>query len=171
VPYKGFECLLRAASTLGDDAVILIGGEGPLRGALESLVGELGVADRVKLLGHLTGRDVELHMRACTAFCLPSVQKSEAFGIVQIEAMRAARPVVSTRICGSGVDWVNQDGVTGYTVPTEDPEALAQALSRVASDAALASRLGSNGRKRYEELFTARRMAEKTREAYLSLRL
>jgi rhamnosyl/mannosyltransferase len=171
VTYKGFEYLVRAASTLRDDAVVLIGGEGPLRGALESLAGELGVAGRVKLLGHLSGRDVELHMRACTAFCLPSVQKSEAFGIVQIEAMRAARPVISTRIHGSGVDWVNQDGVTGYTVPTEDPAALAQSLARVAGDAALASRLGANGRKRYEELFTARGMAAKTREVYLSLRL
>lgn len=171
VPYKGFEYLVRAASSLGKDAAILIAGDGPLRGALESLIGELGVADRVKLLGHLTDRDVELHMRACTAFCLPAVQKSEAFGIVQIEAMRAGRPVVSTRMHGSGVDWANQDGVTGYTVPTADPAALAQALSRIAGDAALARQLGANGRERYEELFTARRMAEKTREAYLSLRL
>jgi rhamnosyl/mannosyltransferase len=171
VPYKGFEYLLRAASTLGDDTVILVGGDGPLRAALEALVRELGVQDRVKLLGHLDDRDVALHMRACDVFCLPSVQKSEAFGIVQIEAMRAGRPVVSTRIPGSGVDWVNQDGETGFTVPAGDAAALAQALNRIAGDAGLGRRLGANARKRYEEHFTAQRMAEQVRAIYLSLHL
>ena len=171
VHYKGFEHLVRAAPSLAHGAVILVGGDGPLRGALESLVRELGVADKVELLGSLSDRDVELHMRACDAFCLPAVQKSEAFGIVQIEAMRAARPVISTRIHGSGVDWVNQDGVTGFTVPTENSAALAKALNRLAGDAALAARFGASARKHYLEHFTARRMAEKTREVYLSLRL
>lgn len=171
VPYKGFEHLVRAAASLAPGGLILIGGEGPLRGTLESLIRELGVADRVRLLGGISDREVELHMRSCSAFCLPSVQKSEAFGIVQIEAMRAGRPVVSTRIHGSGVDWVNQDGVTGLTVEACSPAALAQALNRIVGDAELARRFGGNARKRYEELFTARRMAEQVRAMYLSLRL
>lgn len=171
VPYKGFEHLIRAARSLAPDTRVLIGGDGPLLGALDAMLRELGVADHVQLLGALGDRDVELHMRACDVFCLPSVHKSEAFGIVQLEAMRAGRPVVSTRLHGSGVDWVNEDGVTGLTVPAGDAGALAQALARIAGDPALARRLGANGRKRYEEFFTARRMAEQTREAYLRLRL
>jgi glycosyltransferase involved in cell wall biosynthesis len=171
VPYKGFEYLVRSAASLVPDGLILIGGDGPLRGVLESLIRELGVAAKVKLLGTIGDREVELYMRACSAFCLPSVQKSEAFGIVQIEAMRAGRPVVSTRIHGSGVDWVNQDGITGLTVPACDPAALAQALNKIASDAELAHHLGDNARKRYEEHFVATRMAEQVRKTYLSLRL
>jgi glycosyltransferase involved in cell wall biosynthesis len=171
VPYKGFEHLLRGAASLPPGALILIGGEGPLRGALESLIRELGVQDRIKLLGAITGREVELYMRACDVFCLPSVQKSEAFGIVQLEAMRAGRPVVSSRLQGSGVDWVNQDGVTGFTVEPRNPEALAQALNRLLENAETARALGSNGLRRYEELFTARKMAEQVRSMYLSLRL
>ncbi len=171
VPYKGFEYLVRAASSLGKDSVILIGGDGPLARELERLIHELGVTDRAVLLGPLSDRDVELHMRACSVFCLPSVQKSEAFGIVQVEAMRAGRPVVSTRIFGSGIDWVNEDGVTGFTVQPGDATALAHALAQITRDRALARRLGECARRRYEELFTARRMAETTRETYLALRL
>jgi rhamnosyl/mannosyltransferase len=171
VPYKGFEHLIRAAAELPAGAMVMIGGDGPLAGDLRALIAELGVADRVKLPGALPDRDVELHMRACDAFCLPSVQKSEAFGIVQVEAMRAARPVVSTRLHGSGIDWVNQDGVTGYTVPAGDAQALAVALNRIAEDTGLARNLGEAARRRYEERFTARGMAEGVHAVYRSLRL
>lgn len=171
VPYKGFEHLVRSAALLVRDGLILIGGDGPLRGALDALIRESGVADRVVLLGQLSSREVELHMRASAAFCLPSVQKSEAFGIVQIEAMRAGRPVVSTRIHGSGVDWVNQEGVTGLTVRAGDAAALAQALNRIVADADAAQRFGAGARRRYEELFTVQRMADAVRAMYMSLRL
>jgi len=171
VPYKGFEYLVRAAASLAPDVRVLIGGEGPLRGELERLIRDCGVQDRVTLLGRLTDREVELYMRACDVFCLPSVQKSEAFGIVQIEAMRAGRPVVSTRITGSGIDWVNEDGVSGFTVEAQRPEALASALNRLLQDPGLAQRMGEQARRRYEAMFTARHMAEQVRTAYLSLRI
>jgi rhamnosyl/mannosyltransferase len=171
VPYKGFEYLVRSATALSAGGLILVAGVGPLRHELQSLIEQLGVQDKVRLLGAITGREVELYMRACDVFCLPSVQRSEAFGIVQIEAMRAGRPLVSSRLHGSGIDWVNQDGLTGFTVEPGKPEVLAQALNRLLGDAALARTLGANGRRRYEELLTARKMAEQVREMYLSLRL
>ena len=85
--------------------------------------------------------------------------------------MRAGRPVVSTRIHGSGVDWVNQDEVTGLTVQAGDPDSLAGALNRVVADADAARRFGANARRRYEELFTAERMADQVRAMYAGLRL
>ena len=170
VPYKGFEYLVRSAAALSANGLVLIAGDGPLRRDLQSLIDALGVQDRVRLLGAVSGRDVELYMRTCDVFCLPSVDKSEAFGIVQLEAMRAGRPVVSTRIRGSGVDWVNQDGVTGLTVEPSNMHALAQALNRLLGDLALARVLGANGRLRYEEHFTARQMAESVHRTYLSMR-
>jgi rhamnosyl/mannosyltransferase len=171
VPYKGFEHLVRSCATLASNALVLIGGEGPLRRGLEALIGQLGVQEKVKLLGRISDREVDLYMRACDVFCLPSVQKSEAFGIVQLEAMRAGRPVVSSRILGSGIDWVNQDGVTGLTVEPASAEALAQALNRLLGNPELARAFGANGRRRYEAQFTARQMAERVRGMYLSLRL
>lgn len=171
VPYKGFEYLVRACTALSANGRVLLAGDGPLRDDLESLVRQLGVQDKVQLLGRLTDHQVELHMRACDVFCLPSVQKSEAFGIVQLEAMRASRPLVSSRIHGSGIDWVNQDEVTGLTVEPANPGALALALNRLLEDPALARALGANGRRRYEAEFTARRMGEQVRGLYLSLRL
>jgi rhamnosyl/mannosyltransferase len=170
VPYKGFEYLVRSAAALAANGQVLIAGTGPLRRGLESLIEALGVQDKVRLLGAITGREVALYMRACDVFCLPSVQKSEAFGIVQVEAMRAGRPVVSTRLHGSGIDWVNQDGVTGLTVAPRSADALAQALNRLLADEALARTLGANGRRRYEELLTAQKMAKQVRAMYLSLR-
>jgi rhamnosyl/mannosyltransferase len=169
VPYKGFEYLVRSAAELSGNGLVLIAGEGPLRRDLESLIEELGVHDRVRLLGSITDREVELYMRACDVFCLPSADKSEAFGIVQVEAMRAARPVVSTRMRGSGIDWVNQEGVTGLTVEPCRPHDLAQALNRLFGDVTLARALGENARRRFEELFTTSRMARQVREMYLSL--
>jgi rhamnosyl/mannosyltransferase len=171
VPYKGFEHLVHSAAAISANGLILIAGAGPLRRDLQALIDELGLQDKVRLLGAASERDVELYMRACDVFCLPSADKSEAFGIVQIEAMRAARPVVTTRLHGSGIDWVNQDELTGLTVEPGRPDALAQALNRLLEAPDLARALGNNGRRRYEELFTARKMAEQVRAMYLSLPL
>jgi rhamnosyl/mannosyltransferase len=79
--------------------------------------------------------------------------------------------VVTTRLHGSGIDWVNQDELTGLTVEPGRPDALAQALNRLLEAPDLARALGNNGRRRYEELFTARKMAEQVRAMYLSLPL
>ena len=171
VPYKGFEYLVRSCTALASNGLVLIAGEGPLRHELELLIRELGVQNKVRLLGGVSDREVALYMRACDVFCLPSVQKSEAFGIVQLEAMRAGRPVVSSRIHGSGIDWVNQDAVTGLTVEPRSPQALAQALNHLLENPETARTLGANARRRYEELFTAQNMADQVRAMYLSLRL
>lgn len=171
VPYKGFEYLVRAARLLTPEAMVLIAGEGPLRAPLEALIRQLGVNEKVRLLGRVGDRDVEVLMRACSVFCLPSVQKSEAFGIVQLEAMRSGRPVVSTRIYGSGVDWVNVDGETGLTVEIREPAALARALNELLQNPSLAQRMGARARRRYEEHFTAQRMAERVRDVYRTLRI
>ena len=168
VSYKGFEYLVRAAPLLVPRCVVVIAGDGPLRQKIEALIHQCNVEHQVKLLGRLSNREVELYMRGCDVFCLPSVERSEAFGIVQIEAMRASRPVVSTRIQGSGVNWVNQDGVTGFTVERYDPAALAEALNRLAVAPELMRRFGDNARVRYEEMFTAQGMAERVRQLYLS---
>ena len=80
-----------------------------------------------KLLGFLTDEEVSAYFGACDLFCMSSVYATEAFGIVQIEAMSAGKPVVATKIPGSGVSWVNAHKESGINVDPKDSEALAKA--------------------------------------------
>ncbi len=169
VSYKGFEYLVRAARHLSDDCVVLIGGDGPLRKNLENEILREGVAGKVKLLGRIPDEEVASYFGACDVFCLPSVQKTEAFGIVQIEAMSCGKPVVTTTISGSGVPWVNEDGCSGINVPPRNPQALAEALMAVTADEATYRRFSENALNRYRSVFTKDRMIDRCIELYKSL--
>ena len=97
-------------------------------------------------------------------FVLGSVMKTEAFGIVQLEAMSCGKPVIATHIPGSGTDWVNEDGVSGLNVPPCDAKALAEAMVNVCGDGYEAFSRGA--RERYERLFTFDRMIEGALKTY-----
>ncbi|MGA7764367.1 MAG: glycosyltransferase, partial [Candidatus Binataceae bacterium] len=129
--YKGFETLVGAMADVR--ATALIAGDGPLSGALAAEVARLGVADRVVLLGRVNDADLKAYYHACDVFALPSVERSEAFGIVQLEAMACGKPVVNTRL-DSAVPHVSLDGLTGLTVPPGDRAALAAALNALLDD-------------------------------------
>ena len=166
VYYKGFAYLVEAAAQLDQSLKILIGGDGPYRRRLQKLIARRGLTRKVFLLGRLDDDEVDVCYRACDVFCLPSVLPSEAFGIVQIEAMRLAKPVVATRLPGSGVSWVNADRVSGFNVAPRDPAALARALNVLARNPALARRLGERGRRRFDDLFTRERMCARLHRIY-----
>jgi glycosyltransferase involved in cell wall biosynthesis len=159
--YKGFAHLVRAMREV--EARLLVIGEGPLRGELERERDAAGLRDRVHFLGEV--EDAAPYFRAADVFALPSTARSEAFGIVQLEAMAAGVPVVNTRLA-SGVPFVSPDGVTGLTVTPGDAKALADALNRLFADAALRARMGEAGRRRVREEFTADLMAERTLRLY-----
>ena len=164
--YKGFEVLIEAARHLPDDVAVLIGGEGHLMDELRQLKNHHGVLDKVVLLGHIDDADVHNYFAACDVFCLPSTARSEAFGIVMIEAMALGKPVVSADIEGSGVQWVNHIGVTGLGVPVRSPQGLAQALLQLLDDGELRQRLGAAARRRYLQEFRAQGMIDKTVALY-----
>ena len=161
--YKGFENLVRAMVDVR--AAALIAGEGQLSGALAAEAERLGVADRVVLLGRVNDADLKACYHACEVFALPSVERSEAFGIVQLEAMACGKPVVNTWI-DSAVPHVSLDGVTGLTVPPGDPTALAAALNALLDDPARRAAMGAAGRQRVREEFSAELMARRTLEVY-----
>lgn len=151
--YKGFNYLIDAMKELPENYVCLIGGKGPLKEALSEQIITQGLEDRVKLLGFLSDEEVSAYYDACTLFCMPSINKGEAFGIVQIEGMAHSKPIVTTKIKDSGVPWVNADGVTGINVPVMDSHALAEAILKIGSDDALREEYSKNARKRFTELF------------------
>lgn len=166
VSYKGFRNLIEAATMLPDDYAIVIGGDGPLRGELEEQVNRLGLSDRVYLPGFISGEELGAYFEACTVFCLSSVFKTEAFAIVQIEAMAAGRPVVATKIPGSGVPWVNAHGVSGLNVSTDDPKALAGAILDICTDTSTYNAFCERARNRYEQMFTKSKMIDDCKTIY-----
>ena len=157
VPYKGVDVLLEALT--GVDAAALIVGDGPLRPALEAQARRLGIAGRVTFLGSVADAELAALYRACDLFVLPSVTRQEAFGVVQLEAMAAGKPVVSTDV-GTGVGWVNRHGETGYVVPPRDPVALREALRRLLADPGLQKSMGDAAMRRVRSVFSVERMID-----------
>lgn len=166
VAYKGFCHLVAAAQYLGDDFVVLIGGTGALKNELQKEIDELGLQDKVKLLGRINDEDLPSYYGACDVFCLSSVQKTEAFGIVQIEAMSCGKPVVATRIPQSGVAYVNANGISGLNVAPGNARELADAIQSITQDETTYKRYSAGARKRYDEQFTKKRMIDTCLEIY-----
>lgn len=166
VSYKGYEHLIEAAQWLGEEFVVLIGGSGPLREQLQQRIDGLGLSERVKLLGFISSEEVCSYYDACDVFCLSSVFKTEAFGIVQIEAMAHGKPVVATTIQGSGVHWVNRDGESGLNARSGDARRLAEAMQAITAHPMIYERYAEGARKRYERMFTLERMIDNTLTLY-----
>ncbi|MGN0202866.1 MAG: glycosyltransferase [Candidatus Cryptobacteroides sp.] len=171
VEYKGFSYLLDAAEFLPDDYVILIGGSGPLEGELKSRIGSKGLEEKVRLLGHIPDESLPAYYGACTLFVLSSVQKTEAFGIVQIEAMSCGKPVVATKIPGSGVSKVNADGVSGINVEPQSAEGLAAAIKAVSEDREVYRNYSEGASRRFNSLFTREKMISDCLAIYEKLRI
>jgi len=163
VYYKGFENLIHAMA--GVAGHLLIVGEGPLRPRLERTARAAGVDVRVSFLGDLSRDELIDTYQACDVFVLPAVARSEAFGIVQLEAMACGKPVVNTRLA-SGVPFVSIDEETGITVEPAQPAALAAALNLLLDDRELCERYGAAGLRRVREHFSAAAMVERTLSLY-----
>lgn len=145
IPIKGHIVLLRAfaeARRQLPGIELEIAGRGPLAPALRALASELGVGDAVRFLGHVA--PIQSAIERAMVVVVPSM--GEGFGMVALEAMERARPVIAASIGGLGE--IVRDGVTGVLVPPGEAEPLASAIVRVAGDAELARRMGEAGRER-----------------------
>lgn len=161
VYYKGFQYLIRAMSEV--QARLLLIGSGPLRADLQREAASSGVEDKVFFLEEVS--DVRPYYQAADVFVLPSVARSEGFGIVQLEAMAARVPVINTDI-PSGAPHVSIHGRTGLTVPPADSSALAKAVNALLGDFELRQRLGLAGLNRVRECFTRDGMVRSTVAVY-----
>jgi rhamnosyl/mannosyltransferase len=156
VYYKGFDVLLEAMQHSG--AFLILGSDGPLRPQLEQQAAALGVSDRVVFSGRIPEDDLPAYFHACDVFCMPSVEPSEAFGLVQLEAMACGKPVVCTQL-NNGVNIVNVEGETGLAVPVRDAAALAAAINQLLGDRLLRERLGQQGQQRANTEYSLQAMA------------
>jgi glycosyltransferase involved in cell wall biosynthesis len=168
VKYKGFDILVRAAALMPENARIVIVGSGPEEDALLRLIEKLGLHGRVMLAGHQPQTSLQALLQSASVYAMCSVERSEAYAIVQVEAMAHGIPIVATEIKGSGVPEVSDWGRTGALVPPGDAAALAEALSRVVAwpDNTLRQR----ARAHYEANFTLPRMIENAMQILFSSR-
>ncbi|MBI1389246.1 MAG: glycosyltransferase [bacterium] len=162
--YKGLHVLLEAMERI--DGRLLVVGDGPLLGETLNRVKTLPYSDRIIFVGRV--ESVIPYYYASDVFCLPSIYRSEAFGLVLIEAAACGLPLVSTEL-GTGTSYINLHEKTGLVVPPLDAGALAGSINRLLNDDALRERFGRAARERVEALFTQERMCQRILEIYRSV--
>lgn len=163
--YKGQDVLLRALQgTRGLQAILV--GEGERLERLKTLSRELRLESRVSFPGAVSAGRLQALMEHCDLLCLPSIDRSEAFGLVLLEAMRAGKPVIASRVPGSGMGWVVDDGVTGRLVPPGDSEALRLGLEQLAAEPIATREMGRRGAQAFAARFRIEVVAEQVRRLY-----
>lgn len=162
--YKGVDFLLEALREV-PRAHLTIVGTGPMEHAWRQRTQHLDIADRVHFAGEVPEADLPRYYAACDIFVLPASERSEAFGMVQLEAMAAGKPVICTEL-GTGTSFVNVNGETGLVVPARAPRALADAIARLSADADLRARMGAAGRARVRAEFTLEKMVTRILTVY-----
>lgn len=148
--YKGLHTLIRAAKAV--KARIVIAGSGPEGARLRELAADCKV-DNILFAGQIADEEKVALLSACHALVLPSHLRSEAYGMVLVEASIFGKPLVSCEI-GTGTSFVNANGESGLVVPPENEGALADALNLLLLDKQLADHFGRGARARYERLFS-----------------
>lgn len=170
VERKGVVHLIEALRLVPGRLVVV--GDGPERPRLEELARRLGMADRVDFRGKVSASELQAAYARARAFVLPAVLDArgdtEGLGVVLLEAMNHATPVVASRV--GGIPDIVEDGVSGLLVPPGDAAALAAALQRVLESPDLARRLGEAGRRRLHERFSWEAITARWEAVYRSLR-
>lgn len=151
VSYKGIDIAIRALQDI--ETHLVIAGNGPLFEQHKLLSQTLGVSHKVSFEQYASDEEIKSIIQGSMALIIPSVMHNEAFGLVQLEAMRLRKPVINTWL-PSTVPMIARHQKEGLTVEPNDPEGLAQAMLQIASDKSWAATLGNNGYQRFNEKFT-----------------
>ena len=159
VYYKGVDVLINAFRNVKNNCELFIAGTGIIESKLKEKVRKYGLNDRVHFLGFLPDKQLKQAFSDCDIFVLPSVERSEAFGIVQLEAMIYGKPVINTSL-PSGVPYVSIHETTGITVKPYNSHELADAINILRKNKNLRERLGKNGQKRVLEYFNEKNIIQ-----------
>ena len=164
VYYKGCDVLIKAMKN-AKNAYLTIVGEGNNKQELMQLVEVLDIKDKVKFVGKVSDIEVREYLKKCDVLVLPSVARSEAFGLVQIEAMSYGKPVINTNLM-SGVPYVSINKQTGITVEPNNIEELANALQYMVDHEDERARMGENARERVSSCYSEETMIESLLDLY-----
>lgn len=166
--YKGLQFLLDAMPQVKAEARLVIVGVGPMEAELKAQATRLNLQERVIFAGEVSDAELPGYYKAANLFVLPSHERSEAYGIVQLEAMAAGLPVVCTEL-GTGTSYINLNEETGLVVPPANPTALATAINRLLADPTLAQEMGKRGQARVRTRFTHEAACNRVEEVYMEL--
>lgn len=166
--YKGFEYLILAAKQV-ENTVFLIGGSGPDTEKYKKLIKNNKLEEKVFLIGRIEQNDLASYYKASKIFCFPSIEKSEAFGVVQLEAMSIGTPVISTDILGSGVPWVNENNTSGLVCRPKDAISLSKCLNEIINNDLIKEKLSIGAKNRYNQIFTKNKMVDDTEKIYMKI--
>lgn len=164
VYYKAFHVAIEALAQVPGRLLII--GRGPLGNALRNLAAERGVAGRIIWWDIASDSELRAAYRLADALWFPSNARSEAYGLVQVEAMASGCPVINTAVPNSAVAWVSRHEESGLTVPMNNPRALAAAAQRILGEPGLRARLAEGGRRRAAEEFSQDLMADRSAAIY-----
>lgn len=167
IAYKGCEYLLNSFDLIRkaiDDTQLIYIGQGPLEKTLKKIAEERGISDNVSFLGYIDDRDLPLYYAIADVFVLPSVSPLEGFGMVQLEAMAAGKPVVTTTI--PGVCGVDSDELATIHVPPKDIQALSAAIIKILQNENLRITMGNNGRKLAIEKYSWENLTRSLEKVY-----
>ncbi len=171
VYYKGCRIMIEAfAQAAGVDRRLRLDivGMGPLEPELKKQAEELGLTDQIYFHADVSDDELVRYLKGCDVFVLPSLQRSEAFGLVQIEAMAFGKPVINTRL-PSGVPYVSLHGETGLTVEPGNVTELAEAMQYLAEHPSERQQMGKRARERMEEQFRMDTMLNNVKKLYEEL--
>ncbi len=173
IPSKGVGVLVETCGMLAQENIPfdlkIIGRPGSIEyeNELRNRIEDLGIAVQVEFLGVKTGLEKFKHYAACDIFCFPSFFESESFGLVCVEAMMFSKPIVTTN--WRGIPTVVQNDVNGFLVQIQNPEMFAEKVKDLINDPELRLRMGTAGRRIYEEQFTVEKFRLNMEKAILSI--
>lgn len=165
VYYKGIEILLYAMKQVKGCELFVVG-TGKKEKELIAMIADR--TDKIHFMGGLSSKNLKMALSDCDFLVLPSIEKSEAFGIVQLEAMIYGKPVINT-VLPTGVPYVSLDGVTGITVKAASVEELAKAIQKLVDQPELRKQYGANARKRVLDNFNNQLVMEQMFALYQAL--
>ena len=166
--YKGLQYLIEAMPQVRPEGRLIIIGIGPMEADLRAQVARLGLGERVTFTGEVSDADLPGYYARADLFVLPSCERSEAYGLVLLEAMAAGLPVVCTEL-GTGTSFINQNGQTGLVVPPSNPTALAVALNELIGDPARRLEMGQRASQRVVSEFNLEKMCDQIEQIYIEL--
>ncbi len=168
--YKGHKDLIAALALLKQRGVnhiqLNIVGTGEQQAAIERQIRQLDLAAQITLLGKVSFAALQQQLQSADCLCLPSIERTEAFGVVLMEAAAYGLPAIVTDVPGSGMSWVVRHQQTGLVVKRNDAQSLAQAIEGLCTEPQQLGRYGSAALVRFEQHFQISAIAEQTQLLY-----
>ncbi len=163
--YKGHQYLIRAMQHIKQAQLIIIG-QGEEYDSLKQLIEQLKLQNKVQLAGKLDDQLLHALLHSCDVFCLSSIERTEAFGLVLLEAMSHGKPLMVSNLPGSGMTWVCQDQQTGIFTEPMDSDDISQKLQQLLANKEQLQHYGQQGFARLQQTFSLQTITDKTYALY-----